>query len=157
MKKATCLLLSLLVFATPLYATKDAIYDKYGKKIGYIEKVNGQIYLYNEYGIMVERNNAYGKENSNYKKLVYYQNKYPSRQAKLCPLPYCQSINIQTVNTYSKSCKECGYSLENVPITNVIMKRSSLDKFVESTLKSVFVLGAIFLSVIIIAGGVFSE
>jgi len=42
MRKATCFILSLLIFATPLFAIKEAIYNAQGVKVGYIEKVNGK-------------------------------------------------------------------------------------------------------------------
>ena len=49
MKKTTCLFLSLLLITTPLLAIKKAIYDKNGKKIGYIDEVfeDGCHYIYN--------------------------------------------------------------------------------------------------------------
>ena len=44
MRKTTCLLLSLLIFATPLFAIKEAIYDAQGVKFRYISIYAGNIY-----------------------------------------------------------------------------------------------------------------
>jgi len=55
MKKFTCILLSLLIFATPLFAIKEAIYNAQGVKVGYIEKVNGQTIYYDEWGNRTDR------------------------------------------------------------------------------------------------------
>ena len=44
MRKATCLLLSLLIFATPLFAIKEANYIAQGVKFGYIEIYAGNTY-----------------------------------------------------------------------------------------------------------------
>jgi len=47
MKKLTCILLSFLLFATPLFAVKYInIYNKKGKKIGYVENEKGQLIYY---------------------------------------------------------------------------------------------------------------
>ena len=55
MKKLTCILLSLLIFATPLFAIREAVYNAQGVKIGYIEKVNGQTIYYDEWGNRTDR------------------------------------------------------------------------------------------------------
>ena len=55
MRKATCLLLSLLIFATPLFAIKEAIYNAQGVKVGYIEKVNGKTIYYDRNGFTTDR------------------------------------------------------------------------------------------------------
>ena len=69
MKKATCLLISFLILATPLFALKEAIYNTDGNLIGYVEEVNGKIHLYNEYGTMVKRYDINGQEVDQYKEL----------------------------------------------------------------------------------------
>ena len=38
MRKATCFILSFLIFATPLFAIKEAVYNAQGVKVGYVEK-----------------------------------------------------------------------------------------------------------------------
>ena len=50
MKKATCLIISFLIFATPLFAIKEAIYNSKGVKIGYMDTVNGQKIFYDKFG-----------------------------------------------------------------------------------------------------------
>ena len=55
MKKITCILLSLLIFATPLFAIKEAIYNAQGVKVGYIEKVNGKTIYYDKNGFTTDR------------------------------------------------------------------------------------------------------
>ena len=44
MRKATCFILSLLIFSTPLFAIKEANYIAQGVKFGYIEIYAGNTY-----------------------------------------------------------------------------------------------------------------
>ena len=55
MRKATCFILSLLIFSTPLFAIKEAIYNAQGVKVGYIEKVNGKTIYYDKNGFTTDR------------------------------------------------------------------------------------------------------
>jgi len=55
MKKLTCILISFLIFATPLFAIKEAVYNAQGVKVGYIEKVNGKTIYYDKNGFTTDR------------------------------------------------------------------------------------------------------
>ena len=50
MRQATCLILSFLIFATPLFAIKEGVYNAQGVKIGYFEDEYNQKIFYDLYG-----------------------------------------------------------------------------------------------------------
>jgi len=142
MRKATCFILSLLIFATPLFAIKEAIYNAQGVKVGYIEKVNGKTIYYDKNGFTTDRidmgeliqkeyerrreiDKAFGNTsvdpaldafNEAYERGK--KNKNSSETYKVCPISYCKHQNLAT----SKFCSECAHSLAG---TNISSSNSS--------------------------------
>ena len=139
MKKLTCLLLSFLIFATPLFAIKEAVYNAQGVKVGYIEKVNGQTIYYDKNGFNISewidmqslinqeldnierREKAYGNTSVDPALDSFFEayNYWLSTPRSKMPSPHkelyykrCVNKHCQMPNyDYSKACFECGTSL----------------------------------------------
>ena len=133
-------LLSILIFATPLFAIKEAVYNAQGVKVGYYEVVGGQKIFYdewgnptNDYNMMdeiikeldrMERLRGEDSEQKRLDKLNKQMDEWiskpkssstsssytPSQSYKVCPMSYCKHNN----STTSKFCSNCAYSLEGV-------------------------------------------